>query len=381
MKKDYFIDNISDETLANLIDGVIKMEKTGNTKKDINIRTNIIKIVSVAAALVLFIGFLNFLPKLMNFNDDINPANSGEITSGENIDKSETDQSDLFIPDAMEKSFFEEKILNGISNKSAVNKILAYYTLRDPLYVLSPNTSAREKNQLLDYLREYTDITYNEMMQMCNDNNITLPKEIAPEYSHVRFGETEDILLLDIEWYTYETYLEFLEENKRDYEESKKGDFYLSLSDEDKKDYDNKFETLFKFYEEELDDIKNLRIYRSRLINGKFDDSIKFGDVDKELIDISESLDSNGYFILNIYPYYAWVIYYDENGIYQQKHFNSMDGVHPWILSLSEYEYILKNEIIPFCDDLLARGLLVQEEYDIYTIKNPLDYYIKKYFE
>ena len=33
-------------------------------------------------------------------------------------------------------------------------------------------------------------------------------------YAHVRFGETRDILLLDIEWHTYESYLELVEDSK-----------------------------------------------------------------------------------------------------------------------------------------------------------------------
>ena len=371
MSKEYFTENISAETLAQLIDETINYEKSIKNKK-IPVG-NIIKIVSVAAALVLFIGFLNFLPMIINFDDNnIAPANSNEITSGENTDKPEIDQSGLFIPDAIEKSFFEEKILNSITNKAALNKILAYYTPIDSLYVLAANTSTREKNQLLDYLLEYTDITADDMLQMCIDNNISLPKKIDPAYSHVRFGKTEDILLLDIEWYTYETYFAYMESRRT--KQYQNEDDYINSSDEEKAKIDKLIDEFFqdeeylKGLEKTYDLLKDGKIYIERLINGKPARIIHRYDED----DISGYIDADGYFMFEIYPFPAGVSYYDENGEQKGKGFNVA-------FNKSEYTKILKEEVIPFCDDLLARGLISREYYDLHTVKDPLDYYIKMF--
>jgi hypothetical protein len=40
---------------------------------------------------------------------------------------------------------------------------------------------------------------------------------------------------------------------------------------------------------------------------------------------------------------------------------------------------MLEEQIIPYADDLLARGLITQEEYDRATT-DPLDYYVNMWF-
>ncbi|MCL1858318.1 MAG: hypothetical protein FWF92_03705 [Oscillospiraceae bacterium] len=73
MKNEYFIDNISDETLVNLIDGTLKLEKNQKTK---NNKLNILKLIPAVAAIVLIIGLMNILPNL-NFQKFTPGSNTG----------------------------------------------------------------------------------------------------------------------------------------------------------------------------------------------------------------------------------------------------------------------------------------------------------------
>ena len=369
MNKKYYMEAFDEETLAGMIDKTLNFEKNIKNKKIP--KANIIKIVSVAALLLLFIGFLNFLPMIINFDDNnITPANLNEITDGENTDKSDINQSDLFLPDAIEQSFFEEKILNIIPNKSALNKILAYYMLRDSFYNLAINTSNREKNQLLDYLLEYTDITRDDMLQMCADNNIPLPKKIDPAYAHVRFGDDENTLLLEVEWYTYETYMDMVDDYRTN--KYKNWDEYIKLSDKEKLRLDQQLIDSFKNdeYKKYADLIKDGKIYVSRLINGKPNEFFYYEDQD-----ISSKIDENGYIIFNVYPFNPNISYYDENDIYHDKQYFNL------VYSKIEYTKILEEQVIPLCDDLLARGLITQEKYDLFTVDDPLDFWVKIFFE
>jgi len=49
-----------------------------------------------------------------------------------------------------------------------------------------------------------------DIVRMFRNNNIVYDPNPVDFYAHVRFGETRDILLLDVEWYTYDTYLELI---------------------------------------------------------------------------------------------------------------------------------------------------------------------------
>ena len=79
--------------------------------------------------------------------------------------------------------------------------------------------------------------------------------EYVDPYAHVRFGETDNILLLDIEWHTYDTWLEEIEEYKNYIDERKKSDYYTNLSDEEKKEYDASSESWIKQWEEYTENI------------------------------------------------------------------------------------------------------------------------------
>lgn len=165
MKKEYFVDNLSVETLAKFTDKMLNYEKT---TKNRSIKTNLLKIIPIAAAVVLVIGAINILPVFMG--SDIDRVNPGASSTPIEI----TEPVDLFLPPIIEKSFFEEKILAVIpEDRGRVrDKIMAYYTLKDSGYVLDSDTSDREKEQLLEYLYEYTDLTGNDMMRMCIDNGL-----------------------------------------------------------------------------------------------------------------------------------------------------------------------------------------------------------------
>ncbi|MCL2775125.1 MAG: LCP family protein [Oscillospiraceae bacterium] len=62
MNKKYFIDAISDETLAKMIDKTLNFEKTAKNR---NIKTNLLKIIPVVAAIIIVIGTVNILPGLL----------------------------------------------------------------------------------------------------------------------------------------------------------------------------------------------------------------------------------------------------------------------------------------------------------------------------
>ena len=199
--------------------------------------------------------------------------------------------------------------------------------------------------------------------------------EYTDPYANVRFGEDRDTLLLDIEWYTYDTWLAEVEKIKT--KAYQLDDSYINASYEEKKQVDTtcEDEAFLKQMEEFLNPIKDGKLYVSRLINGKprlFTFRYDVSDF-SEISHYFDSVDSDGYYIVNVYPFYPHVSYKDENGIYQYKNFGD-------IFSKREYDYVLQNNIIPFCDDLLAKGQISQEWYDLYTADSPLDYYVGLYF-
>ena len=79
MSKEYFTENISDETIADMIDKALKYEKTKKNEKIP--RANIIKAISAAAAVVLVIGIINLLPNMLkNPNGEVGNDNGGNGT-------------------------------------------------------------------------------------------------------------------------------------------------------------------------------------------------------------------------------------------------------------------------------------------------------------
>lgn len=360
MNEKSFINNIDDETLAKMIDMTLNYKKAAKNRKFPT--AVVIKFVSAAAAVALFIGLLNILPVLINLdNNNINPA--GEITRDENIYAPEINRGDLFLPEIVEKSFFENSILAAITDEITAYKFNAFYSLKDPsnpdlsdreredmlitypickhfsIYALDPDTSKKERETLLGFMLEYTDITRDDMMQMCINIEYDPTEYIAALhrylYDTVRFGETEDTLLLDIEWYPYGAYLD--EEGK-------------------------------VYYDEILDPLKEYK-YISKLINGE---QRKIAFILDES-DMEERLDSNGYYIFNIYTQPLFVCYTDENNTIKYENFAAVS-------SQQEYDILAEEQIKPFCDDLLAQGFITEEYYDEITTRNILDYYINIFF-
>ena len=377
MKKECFINNISDETIVNLIDGVIKLEKNHKTN---NIKSNLLRIIPIAAAVVLVIGLVNILPMFNNADIDVNTAvpgvNSPAINSPETTDN--LIPIELFLPVIIEKSCFEEQILAYLDTGS-FEKFMAYYTLKDladpnitdtakeeilaeypickyyAVYVLDPYASEKEKNVILDYLRDLINSNGDILAQIYKNNNMINDKQNTFDpYNHVRFGDDCNTLLLDIEWHTPETYLKEVVEDYKN---------YIKETDEYNPDED----TYLKMFEDNLQKIKDKKIYISRIINGKRHGGLNISNLN------DDCFDENGYYILEIYPYHPNVSYYDEDDVFQFKTFD-------WAYSLNQYTYILENDIIPYCDDLLEQGLISQEKYDECTMENPLDYYINLYF-
>ena len=193
--------------------------------------------------------------------------------------------------------------------------------------------------------------------------------EPADPYAHVRFGETRDILLLEVEWHTYDTYLQSIEDFKSRNQEHSEEDWYKAL--------------IIRM-ENNLKSMSENKYRETKTINGK-DDVGHFGVTSdaQEGINISDYVDSNGYYILKVYPYMPYVQYTDENGEIQTKIFD--EGEHygsdlGFAGSKRWYDLMLEEQIIPFCNKLLEKGLLTQEMYDYYTTLDPLDYYADLYF-
>ena len=370
MNKKSFTDSLSDEVLATIIDDTLNFKKTVKTR---NISATLLKIVPAAAMIALVIGLVNILPVLLNFNADKIDPNS-EITSGEKVITLPADQIELFLPLTIEKTFFEEKILDAITDARDFDTMIIYYVLNDDrFYTLDPGISGREINKLLECIRKYTDLTGDDMVHMCRNNGIPVPKNVDPAYAHVRFGATENILLLDVEWHTYDTYLEIIEEFKAvvESEEYKTWDWYINSSDAKKEWTDNRYNEYMKSSEEVLNLIKDGKFYYSKLINGKdFPGEITIEDTTP--IDISGYNDENGYYIFKVYPYYPSIHYIDEYFEYQHKTFD-------WTYSKSDYERLCEEEIKPYLDELMEKSLITQENYDYY-MKDPLQRCIDLYF-
>jgi len=228
MKQKYYIDALSDETLAKMIDETLRFEKNQNQKRG-NFKMNFLKIIPVAACILLLIGLINVLPIFQGTDVGVGSEGIGQ-------------------PD------IEISLPTG-------------YTTEDTTEV--------------------------------------------DRYAHVRFGETRDILLLDVEWHTYDTWLAEIEELKDYYNECRQSDYYINKSDEEKQEWENTSEEYLKSMDELANEIKDQKIYMARTINGKratgvmcFSDMapLEIRDYGCGLdINISEYLDPDGYYIFNIY--------------------------------------------------------------------------------
>ena len=134
MSKKYYIDAISDETLVKMIDKTLNFEKN-NT--DIKKRRNLLKIIPAVACILFVIATVNIFSYIANIDFD-GGANDG-ITDDNvvytNTTNETTDvESDLFLPEIVEKNFFERKVLAKITDKRALDKLEIYYTLNDDAF-------------------------------------------------------------------------------------------------------------------------------------------------------------------------------------------------------------------------------------------------------
>ena len=161
-----FINNIDDETLAVMIDKTLNYKKNAKNR---NITTHLLRMVPAAAAVALVIGLINLLPAVLN-NADV-PAGAAVFEINENYTEGSID---LFLPWVMEKTFFEEQILELITENRERDKISSYYRLKDGVYALDPKISNRESELILEYLAEYTDLTGGDIMQMLIANDLPL---------------------------------------------------------------------------------------------------------------------------------------------------------------------------------------------------------------
>ena len=278
MNKEYFTDNISDETLAKLIDEALNYE---TTRKNKNIKLDLLKIIPAVAMVAIVVGFINIL----SYFSMVDEGDSG-------------------------------------TDENAHSAITA--TTEEPA---NPTETATEE-------------------------------EVIDKYAHVRFGETRDILLLDVEWHTYDTYLQSIEDMTNANPEIKEDERYIDI------------------LEENLKLISENKQYVAKTINGKSTASLSVTLEDGG--DISDQLDSDGYYIFNIYPYMPSITYIDENGKIQVELFSDVSD--STAISKKWYNTIIEEQIMPFCSDLLEKGLLTQEMYDYYTTLDPLDYYADLYF-
>ena len=421
MKKDVFMDNLSDETLAEMIDKALRYERK---RKSGRRKIEMIKIISIAVVCVLAIGLIN-LTGIVNITDLINFDGFNFDNFSLNREKAVsevvgtvvvTEQDDIFrrggmteVPKVVEKNLFEDLLANipdHLQSSRVVSKMNAYYRLKDldgiEFYVLDQEASERELNEILDYWNKYigwNEHAYQTMIEFFGMAEHELLRDPYADYAHVRFGETKNILLLDIEWHTVETYTAAygIEERKNIYIEFQKSDEYALMSEEEKETTDSEFEIWIETFDNEhfekiINLIKEGKYYEERLVNGDYvarrvnnvglSGQPIFNINQKENEDITEEeiarhFDEDGYYIYNVYPAYIHIFYYDENAETGYRERYRDFGI---VNSKQQFNSLLKNEIIPFLDDLMERGFLTQAQYDWY-IRDPLSQAVERYFD
>ncbi|MCL2775776.1 MAG: hypothetical protein FWD71_20880 [Oscillospiraceae bacterium] len=254
-----------------------------------------------------------------------------------------------------------------------INNVKIFSMLLALIFIISPTII------LLSSCSDNTNTT-DQATTITNEGTTIIPETTADPYANVRFGDDKNTLLLDVEWFTADDMSQYIEDAKNQKSEYMKSEQYLNLSEEEKNRYDTGFENGIKFWEQYLTGIEKKTEYVAKTVNGKpVTRSLVVNSPNGKPFDISQDCDSDGYYIFNVYPYYPTVWYIDENGAFQTKRFG-IENNNTTVNSKYEYQYVLENEIIPYCDDLLAKGLIAQGNYDVFTPKDPLDFYIKAYF-
>jgi len=153
--------------------------------------------------------------------------------------------------------------------------------------------------------------------------------EYVDPYAHVRFGEARNTLLLDVEWHTPETYREEVVDVYKkiadiikmpddeymalpdDEKNSMFGvssiaeyrNYYMNMSAAEKRNHDKMIKQTIEYYEASLNLIKENINYPSRAINGKT------GTWYLNFFPANDELDPEGYYIFEVYPYFAYVVY------------------------------------------------------------------------
>jgi len=194
------------------------------------------------------------------------------------------------------------------------------------------------------------DVTESHELPSNAETNEILVSQIDPKYEKIRFGETQNILLLDVEWHTPESYEEMM----------------LEINE-------NAPDWLLDIIKTTAKKIKNGEEYHAKMVNGKDDYLFSSNPYNNNLNwdknDVSQ-IDPDGYYIFNMYPFYCGVGYLDENGEWHYKDFDSYNE--------KEF-YLTVDDLISYCDELLDGGKITQEEYDRYAIKSPLERYVRNY--
>jgi len=208
----------------------------------------------------------------------------------------------------------------------------------------------------------------------------TASPEATPEvsaldskYATIRFGDTPGTVILDVEWYTPETYQREII------------DPVIQQADESQAAY-------IKILEQNKTDMENGTFNSARLINGKTRDELnKYfefpngdGGTDDcfflELRNFEPTIYTDGDYVQSVFPLTCLVPYKDENGDIVTKYFSPLGDndpdPNPRIYSQREFDFV-EDDIISTCDELLAKGEITREAYDYYAIKTPYDRLVK----
>ena len=228
----------------------------------------------------------------------------------------------------------------------------------------------------------------------------------SDRYENVRFGETKDILLVEVELYTYETYREDicipLIEARQGIEPSPDEIYYYygyggnTLTTNDPVEAEENMALL----------VKHRKIIIARTINGKpakdmgFPISWLVTNNGKEVLaeKLAGYYDENGYykFRINYLPYVP--LSYDVgNGEYVTERFLLDDSLYYEIEydgqifgtyrtpeTQEEYQELLNKNFNPRCRELYNQGVMDEYSYNFYMesdyIQAPRDYYVNMFF-
>jgi alpha-tubulin suppressor-like RCC1 family protein len=195
MKREFFTENISNETMIKLTDELLRYEKTAKQRDR---RGLLLKAIPAVAIFFLVIGLANIsviLPALTGggTGDGLTPA-TGVVTvsTGERVDGELT-----IIPRVVEKYVFED-LVKLIPEGRSLATFNAYYNIRDitdpaltdddrvqlfsafPMleqnrivfYLLDPNASDREIERLLDIWNSYIGWSDEDYSAMLEEHNL-----------------------------------------------------------------------------------------------------------------------------------------------------------------------------------------------------------------